>query len=280
MNYVNSHLRGLLANQMFCVSALFAYAWKHSLTPVVKSNQISRNHDKGRDSLLQVFPNIPFNDIEFEIDEFLLETKSLGFRHEEIPYLPNKNVQIKGFRQSEKYFVEYRERILEMFSPRTEECDYLTEKYGDILDNSVSLHIRKGRDNADTYSSAYYCLFEDLNTYYPNAIRKILEMGKTIDNIVIFSDAVDWVEENLDLSEFDANITFVRGEKDYMDIHLMSMCEHNVIANSTFSWWGAWLNRNDNKVVIAPTEWHPLHKKRKFSDEDIICEDWIRVVVK
>ena len=174
MNYVNSHLRGLLANQMFCVSALFAYAWKHSLTPVVKSNQISRNHDKGRDSLLQVFPNIPFNDIEFEIDEFLLETKSLGFRHEEIPYLPNKNVQIKGFRQSEKYFVEYRERILEMFSPRTEECDYLTEKYGDILDNSVSLHIRKGRDNADTYSSAYYCLFEDLNTYYPNAIRKIL----------------------------------------------------------------------------------------------------------
>ena len=90
----------------------------------------------------------------------------------------------------------------------------------------------------------------------------------------------DWVEENLDLSEFDANITFIRGEKDYMDIHLMSMCEHNVIANSTFSWWGAWLNNNEEKVVIAPTEWHPLHKKRKFSDEDIICEDWIRVEVK
>ena len=144
----------------------------------------------------------------------------------------------------------------------------------------MSLHIRKGRDNADTYSSAYYCLFEDVNTYYPNALRKILQMDKTIDNIVIFSDAVDWVEENLDLSEFDANVTFVRGEKDYMDIHLMSMCEYNVIANSTFSWWGAWLNRNEEKVVIAPTEWHPLHKKRKFSDKDIICEDWIRVGVK
>ena len=109
---------------------------------------------------------------------------------------------------------------------------------------------------------------------------KILQMDKTIDNIVIFSDAVDWVEENLDLSGFDANVTFVRGEKDYMDIHLMSMCEHNIIANSTFSWWGAWLNSNEEKVVIAPTEWHPLHKKRKFSDEDIICKDWIRVEVK
>ena len=266
---------------MFCVSALFAYAWKHNLTPIVKSNQISRNHDKGRKSLLKVFPNISFNDeVDFEIEEFLEEPKSLGFRYQEIPFYPNKNVQMRGFRQSEKYFVEYKKEIQKMFEPHPKEKEYLENKYADTLKNSVSLHIRKGRDNADTYSSAYYCLFEDLNTYYPNAIRKILELGKKIDNIVIFSDAVDWVEENLDLSEFDANVTFVRGEKDYMDIHLMSMCEHNVIANSTFSWWGAWLNNTEEKIVIAPTEWHPLHKKRKFSDQDIICEDWIRVGVK
>ena len=187
----------------------------------------------------------------------------MGFRYQEIPFYPNKNVQMRGFRQSEKYFAEYKKEIQKMFEPTLDEKKYLEDKYSDILNNGVSLHIRKGRDNADTYSSAYYCLFEDLNTYYPNALRKILEMGKTIDNIVIFSDAVDWVEENLDLSEFDANVTFVRGEKDYMDIHLMSMCEQNVIANSTFSWWGAWLNRNKEKVVIAPTEWHPLHKKKK-----------------
>ena len=281
MNYINIHLKGLLANQMFCVSALFAYAWKHNLTPIVKSNQISRNHDKGRESLLKVFPNIPFNDeVDFEIEEFLEEPKSLGFRYQEIPFYPNKNVQMRGFRQSEKYFVEYKKEIQKMFEPTLDEKKYLEDKYSDILNNSVSLHIRKGRDNADTYSSAYYCLFEDLNTYYPNAIRKILQMDTKIDNIVIFSDAVDWVEENLDLDEFDANVTFVRGEKDYMDIHLMSMCEQNVIANSTFSWWGAWLNRNKEKVVIAPTEWHPLHKKRKFSDQDIICENWIRVEVK
>ena len=223
MNYVNIHLKGLLANQMFCVSALFAYAWKHKLTPIVKSNQISRNHDKGRESLLKVFPNIPFNDdVDFEIEEFLEEPKSLGFRYQEIPFYPNKNVQMRGFRQSEKYFVEYKNEIQKMFEPHPDEKQYLENKYADILKNSVSLHIRKGRDNADTYSSAYYCLFEDVNTYYPNAIRKILELGKTINNIVIFSDAVDWVEENLDLSEFDANVTFVRGEKDYMDIHLMS----------------------------------------------------------
>ena len=116
-----------------------------------------------------------------------------------------------------------------MFEPQSEEKVYLENKDADVLKNSVSLHIRKGRDNADTYSSAYYCLSEDLNTYYPSGIRKILQMDKKIDNIVIFSDAVDCVEENLDLSEFDANVTFVRGEKDYMDIHLMSMCEHNAL---------------------------------------------------
>ena len=118
MNYINIHLKGLLANQMFCVSALFAYAWKHNLTPIVKSNQISRNHDKGRESLLKVFPNIPFNDdVDFKIEEFLEEPKSLGFRYQEIPFYPNKNVQMRGFRQSEKYFVEYKKEIQKMFEP-------------------------------------------------------------------------------------------------------------------------------------------------------------------
>ena len=65
-----------------------------------------------------------------------------------------------------------------------------------------------------------------------------------------------------------------------MDFYLFSLCKNFIVGPSTFHWWGAWLNNNEEKVVIAPTEWHPLHKKRKFSDKDIICEDWIRVEVK
>mgnify|MGYP000054351963 CR=1 FL=1 len=84
MNYINIHLKGLLANQMFCVSALFAYAWKHNLTPIVKSNQISRNHDKGKESLLKVFPNISFNDVKIDASCILGDIEAGGEIAEDI----------------------------------------------------------------------------------------------------------------------------------------------------------------------------------------------------
>lgn len=114
---------------------------------------------------------------------------------------------------------------------------------------SVSLHIRR-RDYL--YNPNYNVCKEE---YYKKAINKILE---SLDNpiFVVFSDDPDWCD--LYLKQFNVDYKIVnwnKGSDSYQDMFLMSQCKHNVIANSTFSWWGAWLNNNSGKIVIAPKKW-------------------------
>jgi hypothetical protein len=91
----------------------------------------------------------------------------------------------------------------------------------------------------------------------------------------VFSDDIDWVEQQL--SGLVPNITFVKGNSDsknWIDMMLMSNCKHHIIANSTYSWWGAWLNQNSNKIVIAPKKWFndPL-----IDTKNLVPESWIRI---
>ena len=90
-------------------------------------------------------------------------------------------------------------------------------------------------------------------------------------NIVVFSDDIPWCKENL---IFD-NIIFIEGNKDYEDLWLMSLCEHNIIANSSFSWWGAWLNENKNKKVVSPLNW--FGQQSNTNQSDIVPESWIKI---
>ena len=95
------------------------------------------------------------------------------------------------------------------------------------------------------------------------------------DLYVIFSDDIQWCRENLSSIIGNREVVFVdwnKGEQSFRDIQLMTLCKHNIIANSSFSWWGAWLNQNENKVVVAPeafTKGNPIN--------DPICIDWIKV---
>jgi len=110
--------------------------------------------------------------------------------------------------------------------------------------------------------------------YYQRAVY-FLRNKALIDGGIayVFSDDPDWVRNNL---KIDTEIVFVdwnRGTESWQDMYLMSLCKHNIIANSTFSWWGAWLNQNPDKVVIAPRKWMTYDE----GGIDIIPEDWIRL---
>ena len=134
--------------------------------------------------------------------------------------------------------------------------------------NSVSIHVRRG-----DYLNGYY--YETLGkicdiAYYQRAIGTIKER---VDNphFYIFSDDPDYVTENLTIE----NATFVnfnRGNDSWQDMYLMSQCKHNIIANSTFSWWGAWLNNNPQKVVVAPSHWFA-----NMDNDEIVLPEWIRL---
>lgn len=180
------------------------------------------------------------------------------------------DIYLQGYWQSEKYFKEIREIIIQEFSIKTppEENRTLTNQ---ILGcESVSLHVRRGDYVSDKKTSKTHscCSVE----YYLNAVKHIKANVKN-PVFFIFSDDPDWVEENLKLD----NCYVIRGnekEKSSEDIRLMASCQHNIIANSSFSWWGAWLNQTPDKIVIAPQKWFNI---AKFESTDRIPSSWIKL---
>jgi len=134
--------------------------------------------------------------------------------------------------------------------------------------NSISIHIRRSDYLNKNNSDIHGVLSLD---YYIEAIRYITDRVD-YPHFYIFSDDVDWVTENLKLNYPFTVIDNNTGSDSYKDMALMSMCDHNIIANSTFSWWGAWLNNNDLKIVIAPKQWF----KSKVNFE-LLCPNWIKI---
>lgn len=185
-----------------------------------------------------------------------------------------KNCILKGFWQSEKYFAHCKDDIRKQFSflPFDEKKNIaIMNKMK--KENSVAIHLRKGADYLQSeLMGKGLCGVE----YYIKAIEYIKQ---NVDNHVfyVFTDNPEWVKNNL--PKFDyilVDWNEVAGKKNFRDMQLMSCAKHNIIANSTYSWWGAWLNPNPNKIVIGPTKFfNPINKF--FSSSDIMCEDWVRI---
>jgi len=136
---------------------------------------------------------------------------------------------------------------------------------------SVSIHVRRGDYvNNDTALKTHgACSIE----YYFNAIDRIKSKVKNIHFFVFTNDPV-WVEENFKKLFFDSRVTFVDGNSQEEDLWLMSQAKHHIIANSSFSWWGAWLAQHKSQIVIAPTPWYD--KQPKHSTDPSLPE-WIRL---
>ena len=179
------------------------------------------------------------------------------------------NAFYDGYWQNEGNFKHVRNKILEAYT-FPEFTDERNIELADRLKsaNSVSCHVRRG----DYLKEPNICVCTP--NYYARAITEMNERFAP-KLYAIFSDDIQWCKENLSGLIGDREVIFVdwnKGENSFRDLQLMTLCKHNIIANSSFSWWGAWLNRNDNKVVIAPEVW-----MNKPIVNDPICSDWIRV---
>jgi hypothetical protein len=177
-----------------------------------------------------------------------------------------------GYYQTEKYFADLREELLEDFSLNVE-LGFKNEKMLEKIKNceSISLHIRRGDylKRIDTYGT---CSIE----YYKNAIERILKNANLQAPVIfVFSDDYKWVKENLKFPYETIYADINSSDKGYFDLELMKNCKHNVIANSSFSWWGAWLNENPDKIVVAPKPWFKYLK----TDGDLIPENWTQLEV-
>lgn len=184
----------------------------------------------------------------------------------------NDNCYLFGNFQSERYFENYKELIQKKFDfkiPLSKQNSFIADKIK-ITPNSVSVHVRRGDyvNNANAIAIYYTCTPE----YYERAMKQIAnEMEEP--TYFIFSDDIEWVKNNLSFPKNSYFIEHNNGLESYNDMRLTSLCDHHIIANSSFSWWGAWLNLKKNKIVIAPRLW--------FANGDdcstIVPDGWLRL---
>lgn len=180
------------------------------------------------------------------------------------------DVYMDGYWQSEKYFKNVENKIREEFSfkvkPQAQNQKLLKQIE---KSSSVSLHIRRGDY---VKNPAVKKILENLGLdYYQETVSMI---AKKIANphFFVFSDDIGWVKKHLNLKYPTVFIGHNKGPKSFEDLRLMSQCKHNIMANSSFSWWGAWLNEYPKKIVIAPKRW--FADKRNTSD--LIPDNWIK----
>ena len=248
-----------LGNQLFCVCATLSLA--------------KDNDDKA------VFPELNFYPFKFYgetifhklnkdkrdksfVTALYREKPYTSTVFEKIPY--TASLCLHGHFQSYKYFENNEKFIRETIDLPDSMKEKINKNYNWLYDkNTVSVHFRRG--DYLKLKNHYFQLTED---YYTAALEKI----DNYDTIVVFSDDIEWVRENSH---------FLKGEKvfidsacDVTDLYLMSKMKNNIIANSTFSWWGAFLNQNKQKIIVAPQHWFGSDERKT---KDLIPSDWIRI---
>ncbi len=185
-----------------------------------------------------------------------------------------KNTWIEGYWQSEKYFGAISQDIAREFRIRTPlSAKSIETKKRIVNTESVSVHVRRGDYIAKDSRKRIHGPLEF--SYYTRALD-IIARNTRSPYLFVFSDDIPWVKKNLC---FQYPVWYVDHNDEntgFEDLHLMSGCRHNVIANSTFSWWGAWLNRNPSKIVIAPNQWFPDQDMNKLTG-DLIPDSWIKL---
>jgi len=226
---------------------------------------------------LSHFSQSKFNKL---LNEFIIRSpfvKSVNYLREPHFHFYNNalrvgnHVYVNGYWQSEKYFSSIRNQLLTELIPASELSSESQLIYDDIKNhNAVSLHIRRGDYINETNQSIYHTCSLD---YYSKSIDLILSKV-TQPKFYIFSDDFEWVKSNLNINQQIQFIEHNKGKNSYQDLILMSKCKHNIIANSSFSWWGAWLNQHENKIVIAPEKWFKSNSKKT---QDLIPSTWIQL---
>jgi hypothetical protein len=180
---------------------------------------------------------------------------------------------LNGFWQNPALFLDYTEQIKKALTLNEIENSYEYLQIKDQIINgaSVAVHFRRGDYVSDKGAASVHGVLQ--KSYYEKAVRKI-EEAVDKPTFFIFSDDIDAAKRELDFIE---NAIFVIAVSDNVvaDMYLMSLCKHNIIANSTYSWWSAWLNESEKKIVIAPFQW--FVNKEMNQKCKIIPSEWITV---
>lgn len=192
-----------------------------------------------------------------------------GFIHDKEVGQQASTVMLSGFWQSYKYFPSA--AVLRQDLSLTTPFNHLQQTYAEAMHacNSVAMHVRRGDYVSNSKALEKHGICSE--NYYQRAVEVIKERVES-PVFYVFSDDPDWVKANISIE----NAVFVSDEgfDQEVDLMLIASCKHQIIANSSFSWWGAYLNDNPTKIVIVPTPWFD---DQSLSDEDMSPDNWIKL---
>jgi len=253
---------GQLGNRLFQTAHAVSYALENDCRLILPKRY---KKDKNLQEFAKYLPFTKRPKVPFHV----YEQKDL-FHYKKVPF--QKNICLKGYFESEKYFYPHKEVIKKIFSPTWKRKLSLWFKYREVLSHpkSVALHIR-------TYYYDFLSQGKNLEYYQnfpPPDMKFIQEAISLFDEdclFVVFSDYMPWCKSNL--SKMNRNFHFIEDGDVISDFYLMSMCTDMIISNSTFSWWAAYLNPNPNKKVVVRVPWFGSRKKT----EEIVLNNWIQI---
>lgn len=208
----------------------------------------------------------------FDPQRYPVTVSERGFRFDPSVLSRSPPVHLEGYWQSEQYFSSIAEILREELAVRStascrnqELAQLMTES------ESISLHVRRGdyASNPQTLAIHGVCSTE----FYERALRHVRSFCSN-PHVFIFSDDPEWCRANLNIELPTTYVDHNDAAHNYEDLRLMSSCRYNIIANSTFSWWGAWLNRHPARIVVAPARWFQTTER---DDTDLIPPGWIRM---
>lgn len=278
---------GRLGNTMFQIAAAYAYSLKHGMdyrVPEWGNGLSAANDDTDKYIVgeaqfsnimlkyLSWFPNVKRGITVAEtfdgayLQKFPHKKNSSGFtfyqepghEYNEIPY--HENIVVNGYFQSEQYFKQYRKEIIALFNlPKYE------------LKEFTAIHVRRG-----DYVK-FHTAFPPVNIRYLSTAMKVMARNG-FKNFLVFSDDLLWCKQNLNTETYpDYTFTYSDGKSEFEDLCMGASCSHNIISNSSFSWWQAWLNENPDKLVISPSEQNWFGHGVKLNRKDIIPQEWVKI---
>jgi hypothetical protein len=264
--FIVGELRYELGNQMFQVAATMAIALDHGYEayfPDLERCSAWGMPTNRKYVFWRLNSGTPLGEVQYTYNEW-----EKGWQ---CPIPAKPNMLLQGYFQSEGYFAHHREEVLNLFAPSSEVMDYLELKYPAILahPNTVAIHVR-------TYIKDYgHPPTKDELHAFPGIVyyERAVSLFPKDSLFILCSDDIKWCKNHL--FHLAKNLIFIEKNPDTHDFYLMSLCKHNIIANSTFSWWAAYLNRNPEKKVVAPSRWFGIWWTPAI--ENFILKDWISV---
>ena len=248
--------QGRLGNQLFQIATTVATALRNNIVYAFPKWE----YNKQLRTPIQSFVNDYEEKIKLSFDNIYRE-ETFNYNEIDLSNLIKKDntvnvISLSGYFQSEKYFKDYRPSIIRLFAPSSELHKEVINKYYSISSQTYfaptcSIHVRR----TDYVDNQFYHPLD--MEYYTDSIIKMI-VDEQVANYIVFSDDIDWCKEHfaplIHLFK-DISIKFSEGNDELTDLMLMKYCHHHIIANSSFSWWGAWLCINPEKKVIFPPKW-------------------------